>query len=188
MSYATRDRAPAHARIFATWVVLPAWRALSPVARALLVEMLARFRPGQNGALEWPVRKAANAVGVSKATAARALIELERNGWLSVTRVAAFGGRPKPATYLLAMFGNDLTGEPPSRAFEHAPGEAARIPRPRNAVPPMRLNGFARETRQSQQRDKPEAESEPINISDALAQSPAFMALQRNGKAPTSAG
>lgn len=129
MTIATRDRAPAHARIFASWVELPTWRPLSPVARALLVEILARFRPGENGKLAWPVRKAAGIRGVSKATAARALIELERNGWISVTRVAGFGGKAKPSTYLLAMFKNDVTGEPPSNAFEHLPGEISRVPR-----------------------------------------------------------
>jgi hypothetical protein len=50
MTRAARDRTPAHARVFAYWVELPTWRALSPVARTLLVEVLARFRPGNNGA------------------------------------------------------------------------------------------------------------------------------------------
>ena len=83
MSYATRDRTPSHARIFATWVELPTWRALSPVARALLIEILARFHGVNNGRLEWPVRRAAQCLGVSKTTASRALVELERNGWIS---------------------------------------------------------------------------------------------------------
>ncbi len=159
MTRATRNRAAAHARIMSSWVELPTWRALSPVARSLLVEILARFRPGENGKLAWPVRKAADLLGVSKATAARALIELERNGWLSVTRVAGFGGRAKPATYLLAMFKNDVTGEPASNAFEHLPGESSRVPRKSQfrqrdkTVPPVRLNGFAGGTGQSRQTD-----------------------------------
>jgi hypothetical protein len=161
MTRATRDRAPAHARIFASWVELPTWCALTPVARALLTEILARFRPGANGKLAWPVRKVAGILGVSKATAARALIELERNGWLSVTRVAGFGGRATPASYLLAMFPNDVTGEPASHAFEYLPGEISRVPRSPpsrqmdKGVPPVRLNGIAGGTGQSRQRDTP---------------------------------
>ncbi len=154
-----------------------------------MVEILARYRPLENGRLEWPVRKAATVLGVSKATAARALIELERNGWLSVTRVAGFGGRAKPATYLLAMFKDDVSGEPSSNSFENLPGESLRVQRgPQShqrdkAVPPMRLNSFTEGTRQSLERDAQTAESRPSKISDALAKSSAFKALREIRKA-----
>jgi len=169
MTAATSARAPAHVRIHCAWLEFPTWRALSLAARNLLVEILAdyrpksRFGPGNNGRLSWPARRAAERLGVSKATGARALIELERNGWITVSTVSAFGGRAKPATYAVTMFLNDVTGEPASFAFEHLPGEPARKDRKRKtasqahgedkAVPLVRLNGFTGRTTQSQGED-----------------------------------
>lgn len=163
MPAATGARTPAHARIHQSWLDLPTWRALSLAARCLLVEMLAENRKEKNGFLAWPIRRAAERLNVSKATGARALIELERNGWITVSTVSAFGGRAKPATYAVTMFLNDVTGEPASFAFEHLPGEPSRKSRKRTAaeqshgkdkaVPLVRLNGFTGRTIQSQGED-----------------------------------
>jgi hypothetical protein len=165
VTQATGARAPAHARILQKWLDLPTWRALSLAARVLLVEMLAEHRPDKNGFLAWPVRRAAERLGVSKDTAARALIELERNGWLNVSTPAAFGGRAKAATYAVTMFPDSRAGAPASFAFEHLPGEPARLERKRKrvsvshgkdkAVPPVRRNGRKGRTKQSHGKDKP---------------------------------
>ncbi len=184
MAHAWRDRAPAHARIFSGWLELPTWRALSTNARALLVEIIGRYRPGENGRLAWPVRRAAEVLGVSKATAGRALIELERNGWIKVVSVAAFGGRAKPATYMLTMFRDDATGEPASNAFEYLPGESAHVKRSKKVasqshgrdkpVPVARLNGFTGGTRQSHGADMRGPIEGPGAISEALRNSRIF--------------
>ena len=92
--------------------------ALSLASRALLVEILMEYRPGLNGRLEWSCRKAAQAIGVSKDRAARALTQLELLGWLTCERVALFGRRKAPARYALTLYPNDETGEPASFAFE----------------------------------------------------------------------
>lgn len=184
MTRATRDRAPSHARVYSRWLELPTWQALSPEARALLVEILARYRPGENGRLAWPVRRAGEVLGVSKSTAARALTELERNGWLAVARNAAFGGRARPALYALAMFVDDTSGQPPSNAFEAVPGERLRASRRANTppvshgrdkpVPPVGLHGFAGGTRQSHQRDTPAPEHIATPVSEGLRNSRIF--------------
>jgi hypothetical protein len=101
------------------WRQYPAWRSLSLTSRALLVEILQEYRPGQNGRLEWSCRKAGQAIGVSKNRAARALTQLECLGWLKVERIALFGRRNAPACYALTMYVNDVTGDPASFAFEH---------------------------------------------------------------------
>src|SRR5574337_912201 len=119
MAKATNLRDRPHARIYAHWRQYRAWRALSLASRALLVEILMEYRPGLNGRLEWSCRKAAQAIGVSKDRAARALTQLELLGWLTVERSAAFGRRNAPARYALTMFPNDVTGGPASYAFEH---------------------------------------------------------------------
>jgi len=119
MAKATRLTDRPHARIYAHWRNYPAWQTLSLAARALLVEIMLEYRPGQNGRLQWSCRKAGQTIGVSKDRSARSLTQLELLGWLKVERVARFGRRNAPANYALTMFVNDVTGDPPSRAFEH---------------------------------------------------------------------
>jgi hypothetical protein len=153
MTAATKSRDYSHARIYSSWVELPTWRALSPNARCLLVEMLARYHPDDNGRAVWSIRRGANVLRVSKSTAGRALIELERNGWIAVEMVARFGGSPKPATYTLSMFPDLVAAIPASRAFEHLPGERWQSPRKRASRPNGNQsisNGIA----QSYERDK----------------------------------
>jgi DNA-binding transcriptional MocR family regulator len=118
MPAATKYRDRPHARIYFGWVELPAWREASLAARCLLVEMLARYRPGDNGKLEWSVRRVAEVLGVSKSTASAVLIELETIGWIEVTRAGGFLKKGRASLYALGMYTNDVTGEPPTRAFE----------------------------------------------------------------------
>jgi hypothetical protein len=119
MTRATKFRDLAHARIYSTWTNLPAWLECSLAARMLLVEMLARFRPGGNGKLEWSVRRAAGVLRVSKSTAATALIELETTGWIEVMRAGRFSKKSAASHYALAMFVNDVTNAPATKAFEY---------------------------------------------------------------------
>lgn len=160
---ATSKRDRAHARIYCHWLQLDAYRCLSCQARALLVEILAEYRPGTNGMLSWPVRKAAAVLGVSKSTAASCLIQLERNGWVKVTRISAFGGRASPAQYRLTMFVCDVTCEPPTDAFAFLPGESFAKRRPAagsrqkgsiDPVFPDGRDGLTGGTTQSNPRDK----------------------------------
>jgi DNA-binding transcriptional MocR family regulator len=118
MTTATKYRDRPHARIYSAWMELSAWRAVSIAARCLLVEMLTRYRPGDNGRLEWSVRDVAEVLGVSKSTASTALIELETTGWIEVTRAGSFSRKGRASFYALAMFTNDVTGEPATRTFE----------------------------------------------------------------------
>ena len=118
MATATKNRDRPHARIYSAWLELPAWRAASIAARNLIVEMLARYRPGENGKLEWSVRRVAEVLGVSKSTASAALIELETIGWIGVMRAGSFSRKGRASLYALAMYNNDVTGEPATRTFE----------------------------------------------------------------------
>jgi hypothetical protein len=179
---AFKQRSPAHARVYARWLELPTWRSLSPAARCLLVEMLGRFRPGENGRLAWPVRRAAVILGVSKSTAARCLLELERNGFLVVVTATGFGGTAKPSTYRLTMFTCDATHEPASHAFEDMPGERLATDRKQTrrrqshqrdkTVPLKGLNSFAGGTEQSRQKDKAAPMAEPEPLAAILGKSP----------------
>jgi hypothetical protein len=118
MALATKYRDRSHARIYSAWVELPAWCEASLAARCLLVEMLARYRPGTNGTLEWSVRRVAEVLRVSKSTASATLIELETIGWIEVTRAGSFSGKSRASHYALTMYPDETTGDPPTRSFE----------------------------------------------------------------------
>ena len=154
MAAATKYRERPHARIYFAWVELPAWREASIAARCLLVEMLARYRPGDNGRLEWPVRRVAEVLGVSKTTAGKILIELETTGWIAVMRVGSFSGKSRASLYALAMYINDVTGEPPTRAFERWRPDGSRPVGTRSRVSIQGRSSIRSEVHDSLPRDK----------------------------------
>jgi len=176
MATATKFRDRPHARDYAHWRQFPAWALLSLVARALLVEILMEYRPGLNGRLAWSCRKAARSISVSKDRAARALIELEMKGWVTVERVANFGRRNLPAEYALTMYASDVTGAPASFAFEawNPTGSPLQsLARVAAAGRDGRISG----TRPSRLRDTTTPKKGPIHISDALKKSRAFKGI-----------
>lgn len=128
MTTATRLRDPAHARIYCHWFLLPAWHNLSAHARAILVEMLATFRPGTNGYLEWQQSRVAKTLHCGNAKADAVMVELEKAGWIEVTRVGTFAGARQATLYRLTTQPCDRTGQPASLAFQKArpqrPGRA----------------------------------------------------------------
>src|SRR5215471_17061559 len=74
----------------------PAWRALSPNAKAVLLHLWERHNGANNGQIVYAVRDAAE-IGLSRATAARALTETIEMGFLRVTRWSAFRLKTKEA-------------------------------------------------------------------------------------------
>ena len=62
----------------------PAYRDLTPAARALHVELLRLYRPDRNGALSLEVRKAAEQTRTHKDTASRAFRELAEHGFIAL--------------------------------------------------------------------------------------------------------
>jgi hypothetical protein len=113
-----RVRDAPHARIYSAWMELPAWRTLSPYARSLLVELFARYRPLEPNRFELSDRTAAFLANCGRQTAARALIELEKRGWIEVARVGKLTGpKAKRASWYSLTYFERLPGEPGSRAF-----------------------------------------------------------------------
>jgi DNA-binding transcriptional regulator YhcF (GntR family) len=95
-----------------------AWRALSCVARAAFIELARLYNGTNNGQLALPARTLAERLGRSKATAARALIELEEKGFVEVEKVGTFHRRDRLASeYSLTLYRNDVTLELPTKAF-----------------------------------------------------------------------
>ncbi|MEM7210334.1 MAG: hypothetical protein AAF479_00360 [Pseudomonadota bacterium] len=84
----------------------PAWQALSPAAQALYPWIKLEWRgpkANNNGKLRLSVRQAAERMGITNNTAARALHDLQAKGFLVVTEGArlGMGGEAKSPTYEL---------------------------------------------------------------------------------------
>lgn len=128
MTIANKLSDKAHARIYQEWFLLPSWHNLSPHARALLVEMLAGYRPGTNGYLEWSQTRVRKTLHGGNAKADAVMVELEKAGWIEVTRAGTFSGARPGTLYRLTTQPCDRTGEPASHAYR-----TARPPRPSRA-------------------------------------------------------
>jgi hypothetical protein len=69
----------------------PAYRSLTPLARALLIELLSMFNGENNGSIYLSVQDAAARVGVADPhTASLAFDELEARGFITMTKDAHF--------------------------------------------------------------------------------------------------
>jgi len=104
-----------------------AWRALSPVARAMFIELLALYNGSNSGRIAMSARTGAERVGCSKDTASRALAELQRYGFLELSIQGAFHRKtPHASEWRLTLYHCDRTGEQSSKAFmrmEAIPGK-----------------------------------------------------------------
>ena len=95
-----------------------AWRSMKPVSRAAYIEVAACYTGDNNGSLQISARTLGDRLGMDKATASRALHDLEAKGFIKVTRKSLFNQKLKAsAEYRLTAFKCDLTGELPTKAF-----------------------------------------------------------------------
>jgi hypothetical protein len=95
-----------------------AWRMLSPVARAVLIEVLAIYNGSNNGYLALSARTAGERVNCSKDTAARAFRELQRTGFLELSIQGAFHRKDRHASeWRVTLHPCNRTHEPASSAF-----------------------------------------------------------------------
>lgn len=63
----------------------PAWRCLSGAAVKVFLELHTRFNGGNNGNVRLSMNEAAKALGIGKATAQRAFVELQDKGFIALT-------------------------------------------------------------------------------------------------------
>ena len=111
-----RDRS--HARIYKHWLELPAWQTLTCQARALIVELLARYLPESPNHFELSDRTVAGLLSCARPTAAQALRDLEDRGWISVVRVGRiYGPKARRASVYALTYYPAEPGEPASKAF-----------------------------------------------------------------------
>ena len=75
-----------------------AWRILTPVARAVLIEVMAIYNGSNNGYLALSARTAAERANCSKDTAARAFRELCAKGFIELSIQGAFHRKDRHAS------------------------------------------------------------------------------------------
>jgi hypothetical protein len=103
------------------WVLnAPMWKRLSPVERCAWIEVTAIYNGSNNGRLAVPVRRLADRLNVSQATASRALRTLVTLGFLELVKSSSFSKKSRKASeYRLTHLACDLTGKLPSKLFMH---------------------------------------------------------------------
>ena len=119
-----------HVRLYHWMLNRPAWRALSPGASRLLIEVWARHNGQNNGQISYSAREAAKALSISKNTATKWFSELEDKGFLKARQRGSFNWKGgKATTWELTM--ERCGDQPPTKGFMHwQPGGKKQNPAP----------------------------------------------------------
>jgi hypothetical protein len=104
-----KRRELSHARVYGHWEHLPAWYMLSPYARCILIAMLMDYRTGKN-CMVMSDAEAARRGNCARATAAKAIQELQDLGWIKVARVGKMWGRKcaRASAYYLTEYPEEI--------------------------------------------------------------------------------
>lgn len=117
-----RDRekkALRHVRHEHWFLETPAYRALSNAAKVIYTDIAKRYMGSNNGRIPYSVREGAAAANCSKATAMRALRQLQAHGFIVEKKHGAFTWKVKHSSeWLLTEFA-DSAGAPPTKDFTH---------------------------------------------------------------------
>ena len=122
-----------HVRLYHAMLRSEAWRSLDACAKALYVEISARYGgPGSNnGRIPFSVREAAKALKIGKTTAAIAFDHLRERGFIVPESKGAFSRKVRHATeWRLTEFVSDVSNDLATREYEQ--WRPAKI---QNAVP-----------------------------------------------------
>ena len=92
----------------------PAWRSLSGPAVKVFVELRCRYYGGNNGHLSLSLDEASRLLGIGKATASRALTELQDKGFIVKTKQGHWYGRMATE---FAVTDKSHDGQPPSHKW-----------------------------------------------------------------------
>ena len=93
-----RNKNAKHVRLYAKMMDSAAYRSLSPVARAVHLEVQLRHNGSNNGKIPLSCREAAKLVNVSKDSAAQAFKMLQDRGFLKIGTPSAFNVKTRQAT------------------------------------------------------------------------------------------
>jgi len=113
-----KKRDLSHARVYGHWENLPAWYLLSPFARCILIALLMDYRTGKNF-IVMSDAEAARRANCARATAAKAIQELQDLGWIKIARVGKMWGRKdgRASAYYLTLYPEEI-GIPATKDFQ----------------------------------------------------------------------
>ena len=127
-----KEKQARYLRLFHWMMASPAWNSLSPIARAVYIQLAARYMGSNNGRIPFSVREDAADLQVSKSTVHRSLLELVDRGFIVPLKRGAFSLKLKHATeWRLTEHTCDVTHRPASKDFMRWQ------PLEQNSVPPM---------------------------------------------------
>ncbi len=110
-------KAARYLRLFHWMMASPAWNSLSPIARAVYIQLAARYMGSNNGRIPFSVREDVADLQVSKSTVHRSLLELVDRGFIVPLKRGAFSLKLKHATeWRLTEHTCDVTHRPASKA------------------------------------------------------------------------
>jgi hypothetical protein len=119
-----RHRGPTFVQLFHYLLDSAAYQSLSLKARAALIEICRRYDGGNNGRIALSVREAAERMNCTKETASLAFRELVEKGFMQAAKLGWFSIKFRHSTeWRLTFYRDDVTGEPPTRAFQRWPAE-----------------------------------------------------------------
>ena len=153
-----KEKVPRHVRFYHWMLKSPAWRSLTPLARALYMQISARYMGTNNGAIPYSVREGQDELGVGRSSIHRAQQELTERGFIVVARRSLFSQKLKRAMeWRLTEFYCDVTQTPATKDFmKWQPTEICNsVPRAGPTVPlagphnPMGGTAVAETTRNS---------------------------------------
>lgn len=132
---------PPFVQLFFSMMDKPAFRILSPEAKAAYLLFKRRYNGRNNGSIGVSARDMGEWLCKSKSTGARAIRELEEKGFVVCSRASAFSLKTKlAAEYRLTEYRCDLTNNLPTRDYEHwntARKKQNTVPPVARTVPPM---------------------------------------------------
>lgn len=105
-----------HIRFYHWELDTPAFRSLSPVAKALLIEFKRRYNSHNNGLIHLSHRDAAKAINAAVNTIKRGLRELIGKGFIRVAQLGSFSQKIRHATtWVLTEY--PCNGQLPTKEF-----------------------------------------------------------------------
>ena len=133
-----------HVRLYAWELECQAYRTLDPVARALLVELRALYRPSTGAEVFLSVREAMQRVGVTQRPVQNAFKSLLERGWIEEAKGGSFDqktGTGRARSFLLTNIGPAGDDVDAKRTYMHWKPYASECQK--NAVAPDATNRSA---------------------------------------------
>ena len=140
----SKESGPSFVQMFHWVMQCPAWRDLGPNGQAVYIALKRRYNGSNNGHIGFGCREAAEAIGMSYATASRALQDLVAHGFIvEVTKGVVGGGSGYnlATEWLLTECYDNLLGRPATKLFMTWTKTGTTVAKSGPSVSPAKRNG-----------------------------------------------